>query len=97
MNFPRTINSDNFKTSSFLFGPRLTGKTTFLKTLKYDAYFDLLNPDIELEYKSQSNIFWQEISALKEKSMIIVDEIQRIPILLNLRIFQENAQCLQVQ
>jgi predicted AAA+ superfamily ATPase len=83
MLFERSIKLENSETSVFLFGPRMTGKTTILKKLPAEAFFDLLDPVLELEYKANPGIFWEQITALPENSTIIVDEIQKVPILLN--------------
>lgn len=83
MYYNREHKLSDLKTSTFLFGPRLTGKTTLLKTLSYDSYFDLLNTDQELLYRANPHRFWEEIQLLKENSVIVIDEIQKIPSLLN--------------
>lgn len=83
MLFPRLLKLQELKTTAFIFGPRLTGKTTLLHSLRFDEYFDLLDPELELEYRSTPNNFWQQISVLPKGSLIIVDEIQRVPVLLN--------------
>lgn len=83
MLFERVIKLDNIETSVFLFGPRMTGKTTILRKLRAEAFFDLLDPELELEYKANPGIFWEQINALPENSTIIIDEIQKVPILLN--------------
>ncbi|MCD4812730.1 AAA family ATPase [bacterium] len=83
MLFSRELKLDQIETSLFLFGPRMTGKTTLLKKLKADAYIDLLDPDLELQYKTNPKDFWNELSALPKGSLIIVDEIQKAPVLLN--------------
>ena len=83
MLFERTVVLDKLKSSAFLFGPRLTGKTTLLRNISSDAYFDLLNPELELEYKAQPGRFWEQISALGKGSLIIIDEVQKVPHLLN--------------
>jgi len=83
MLFARSLDLKKLKTSIFLFGPRMTGKTTILRTLAYKEYFDLLDPDLELSYKTNPKEFWQQLSALPKKSLIIVDEIQKAPVLLN--------------
>jgi predicted AAA+ superfamily ATPase len=83
MKFNRELNLKDVKTSCFLFGPRLTGKTTILRQLETANYFDLLSPETELEYKSNPGLFWQQVSALPENSIIIIDEIQKIPMLLD--------------
>ncbi len=83
MIYKRILDLKNLKSTAFVFGPRLTGKTTLLKSLKSNAYFDLLDPELELAYKTTPGTFWQQISALPENSLIIVDEIQKAPVLLN--------------
>lgn len=83
MLFERSIKLENIETSVFLFGPRMTGKTTILKKLPAEAFFDLLDPVLELEYKANPGIFWEQINVLPENSTIVVDEIQKVPILLN--------------
>ncbi len=83
MIFPRILNLSNLKTSAFVFGPRMTGKTTLLKLIKAVDYFDLLDPELELKYKAAPRNFWEQISALPKNSLIIIDEIQKVPILLN--------------
>jgi len=83
MYYEREHNLSDLKTSAFFFGPRLTGKTTLLKTLNCDLYIDLLNTEQELFYKANPQNFWEEIQMLPEHSFIIIDEIQKIPALLN--------------
>ncbi len=70
--------------SAFLWGARQTGKSTLLKMLYPDAqYFDLLLND-EFERLQRSPALLREIlSTFDPSSMTIVDEIQRIPALLN--------------
>lgn len=72
------------KTSYFLFGPRGTGKSTLLSKLYPKAHvFNLL---LEREYQSylaEPELFYNKVRAVPEKSWIIVDEIQRLPELLN--------------
>lgn len=83
MYFDRQLDLQNRHSSAFLFGPRMTGKTTLLRKVKCDEYFDLLDPEAELRYKQNPRLFFEQISALPEKSKIIVDEIQKVPELLN--------------
>lgn len=73
--------------SFFLFGPRQTGKTTLLKHL-FDSsstiYYDLLKTDEYLRLASQPSLLREEVlSRQREKKYIVIDEIQRIPELLN--------------
>lgn len=83
MYFKRLLNLSEFDTTAFLFGPRMTGKTTLLKKIKTENYFDMLDPDLELQYRSQPKLFWEQVSILKKGATIIIDEIQKIPQLLN--------------
>lgn len=71
------------KTSAFLFGPRMTGKTTLLRSINYDAYYDLLDTELYLEFKTHPKHFLEQVSALPTKSLVVIDEIQKIPSLLN--------------
>jgi len=70
--------------SLFLWGARQTGKSTLLKTLFPDALcFDLL---ISREYKrlsAKQDILRETVLANLNKQPVIIDEIQRIPDLLN--------------
>jgi len=70
--------------SFFLFGPRGTGKTTWLKDLfKPDLYVDLLRSETYLELENTPEKIRDYILALPKKSKIVIDEIQRLPQLLN--------------
>ncbi len=70
--------------SAFLWGPRQTGKSTLLKMLFPEAiYFDLL---LATEYERllrNPSLLRETIEADKSNKLIIIDEIQRIPRLLN--------------
>lgn len=81
--YDRELDLKRFSGSLFLFGPRMTGKTVLLTQLKVARYIDLLNPDIELKYRGMPRIFWEEISLLAPGSQIIIDEIQKVPVLLD--------------
>lgn len=83
MNFQRQLRLEDLKLSAFIFGPRLTGKTFLLRQLKCDLFFDLLDPEIELDLRHSPRHFWEQISALPEGSFVIVDEIQKILVLLD--------------
>jgi predicted AAA+ superfamily ATPase len=61
----------------------MTGKTFLLRTLQADLYIDLLDPERELQLKQSPRLFWEQISALKEKALIVLDEVQRVPALLD--------------
>lgn len=83
MYFERAIDLKNIDTTAFLFGPRMTGKTTLLRKLDAEEYFDLLDPELELQYRARPGLFREQIEALSPGSRIIIDEIQRVPELLN--------------
>ena len=70
--------------SIFLWGVRQSGKSTLLKYLFPDAiWFDLLMSDIFRRYQSNPKQFREVILASPLKSIVIVDEIQKIPELLD--------------
>jgi predicted AAA+ superfamily ATPase len=70
--------------SFFLFGPRGTGKTTWLRHVLPDAlWFDLLRTQTFFALTRQPDSFRQQVEARPKKSWIVVDEVQRLPALLN--------------
>lgn len=83
MNYKRQIELNKFSGSLFLFGPRMTGKTFLLRQLEAALFIDLLDPEIELSYSRAPVTFWEELRALHKNDLVIVDEIQRVPTLLN--------------
>lgn len=76
------------KQSFFLFGARNTGKSLLLKNTfnsKNSLWLDLLNPDIEDHYSREPMLFKQQVLALgTEIKYVIIDEIQKLPKLLDL-------------
>lgn len=72
------------KTSFFLFGPRATGKTTWLRQKLPDAHwFDLVTTDAFLRYLHDPSLFRSEVEALPANSWVVVDEVQKVPALLD--------------
>lgn len=72
------------KHSFFLFGPRGTGKTTWLKTAFKEAkWFDLLRSEELLKLMRKPEQLRFEVEALKKGSWVVIDEIQKLPLLLN--------------
>lgn len=72
------------KSSFFLLGMRGVGKSTWAKQVFPSAkYINLLDERLYQLYLSQSEAFHEDIHDLKIGSWIVVDEIQRIPSLLN--------------
>jgi predicted AAA+ superfamily ATPase len=70
--------------SFFLFGPRGTGKTTWLRSvLGRAAWYDLVRDRELLRLMRDPDAFRGEVEALPRGSWIVVDEVQRLPSLLN--------------
>ncbi len=70
--------------SFFLFGPRGTGKTTWLRAALGKAkWFDLLRSAELLKLMRSPDQFRFEVEALEKGSWIVVDEIQKYPQLLD--------------
>lgn len=70
--------------SLFLWGPRQTGKSTLLKTLFPDVpYYDMLKSDVFSVYKLRPSQLRQECMMLDEGAVVIIDEVQKIPPLLD--------------
>ncbi len=64
----------------FLFGPRGTGKTTWLKATHPDAlWIDLLEPDVERELTARPEKLRRMVEAGAGPGVVIVDEVQRAP------------------
>jgi len=72
------------KESFFLFGPRATGKTTWLREqIKADYYIDLLKSKEYLRFSQKPHELSEIIEANPSWKCIIIDEIQKAPQLLD--------------
>lgn len=82
--YKRLLNIDtNTPSSIFLFGPRGTGKTSWIKTHLQDTlYFDLLNTNIFNDLIANPARLEERIPK-KFNHYIVIDEVQKIPELLN--------------
>lgn len=73
--------------SAFLWGPRKTGKTTFLKAAFPDStVYDLLQTDLLLEFAKRPSLLRERLLAAEPKRLkgpIIIDEVQKVPQLLD--------------
>jgi len=70
--------------SFFLFGPRGTGKSTWVKQYFGNAlYIDLLAPEVYRSYSARPERLRQIIEAQLSIDTIVIDEIQKIPRLLD--------------
>jgi len=61
----------------------MTGKTFLLRQISCALFVDLLDPETELGLRHSPRRFWEQILALAEQSLVIVDEIQKVPVLLD--------------
>lgn len=83
------------KKSYFLFGPRGTGKSTWIKQNHPVAtIIDLLEPELYRQYKALPERLRERVEATSENSIIVIDEIQKVPALLSLvhALIEENKQ-----
>lgn len=79
--YPRILKPPDH--SFFLFGPRATGKTTWLRSHFADAqWHDLLKTEVFLALTRDPGLLRRKVGALPQKSWVVIDEVQRIPALL---------------
>jgi len=72
------------KKSFFLFGPRGTGKSTWLRMQMPEAYFvDLLSPDICQRFSASPDRLRELVAGNADRRTFVLDEIQRVPALLS--------------
>lgn len=68
----------------FLWGPRQTGKTTLLRASYPDAFWiDLLQSDVYRRYLDRPELLRQELAAADGPSQVVIDEVQKVPQLLD--------------
>jgi predicted AAA+ superfamily ATPase len=72
------------KSSFFLFGPRGTGKSTFVKSIinKNDLYIDFLDPDTFRTYTAFPETLIRTVNAVNP-NRVIIDEVQKAPQILD--------------
>lgn len=71
------------KTSFFLFGPRGTGKSTFVHGhFKNAIYIDLLDPERVRFFSAMPERLREMIDVQPESGFIVIDEVQKVPELL---------------
>lgn len=71
------------KQSFFLFGPRGTGKSTWMKVLFPEAmYINLLLSTTREKFRAYPDELIKEVAALPKPGVVIIDEIQKVPALL---------------
>lgn len=70
--------------SFFLFGPRGTGKSTWLREVLPEAvWIDLLAPEVHREYAGRPERLRERVAASPDAECVVVDEVQKIPELLD--------------
>jgi len=70
--------------SFFLFGPRGTGKSSWLRDhFKPDLSIDLLRSEEYLRFSSEPGLLRDRVAALPADSRVVIDEIQKVPALLD--------------
>ncbi len=69
--------------SFFLFGPRATGKSTWLRSVLPEAqWHDLLKSEVFLDLFRDPALLRKKVASLPPGTWVVVDEVQRIPALL---------------
>ncbi len=73
--------------SAFLWGPRKTGKSTFLKTnFPESRVYDFLQTDVFLDFIKRPSLLREQLLAAEAKTLkapVILDEVQKVPQLLD--------------
>ena len=81
MKYLRAIS--RFNGNFFLFGPRGTGKSTWLRETYPDALFiDLLREDIKMRLEANPERLAEIVDGSPDANIVIVDEVQRVSTLL---------------
>lgn len=83
--YQRILTLDEVQDNSlFLWGARQTGKSTLLKVLFPKArYYDLLNASLYRSLIRNPSLLREQLMLLPQGSIIIIDEIQKVPDLLD--------------
>lgn len=72
------------ESSFFLFGPRGTGKSTWLRGSRPDAiWLDLLDPEAQRLYLARPERLRELIAGRPDVADVVIDEIQKVPALLD--------------
>jgi predicted AAA+ superfamily ATPase len=66
-----------------LLGARQVGKSTLTRSLSPDLVLNLADESLYLSYAKDPGRLRREVDALKRPSLIVLDEVQRVPSLLN--------------
>ncbi|MFM8533421.1 MAG: ATP-binding protein [Acidimicrobiia bacterium] len=73
--------------SAFLWGPRKTGKTSFLRaSFPHSIAYDFLKTELMIEFSKRPSLLREQLMARREDECarpIILDEVQKVPMLLD--------------
>jgi predicted AAA+ superfamily ATPase len=70
--------------SFFLFGPRGTGKSTWLRAAWQEAvWVDLLDPEAQRNYQVRPERLRELVAGRPDAGVVIIDEVQKVPALLD--------------
>lgn len=85
MGYKRILKLEDADTDSlFLWGARQVGKSTLLESLFPDArYYDLLKNEEFERLLRRPQLLREELQTLDEKTLVVIDEVQKIPQLLD--------------
>lgn len=80
--FTRQLTPPN--SSFFLFGPRGVGKSTWIRQHFPEArVYDLLNTGESLRLAREPRVLFRELQNLSAGSWVVIDEVQKVPVLLD--------------
>jgi len=87
-NLPRILKIDlPPRQSAFLWGPRKTGKSTFLKTaFPQSLVYDFLRTDLLVEFSKRPALLREQLLAREARALqppVILDEVQKVPQILD--------------
>lgn len=82
--YKRTLDLAKIESSFFLWGPRQVGKTSLLRASFPNAvWIDLLLSENFVKYQHNPSILTQELSLHHKNDWVVIDEIQKVPELLD--------------
>lgn len=71
------------KKSVLLLGPRQVGRSTLCRSLAADLYLDLADQTEFLSFTKDPARLRHEVETLSRSALVVIDEVQRVPELLN--------------